>query len=225
VESDGLELREEVDETEDSSPVEQTSHSTYIAPALPPIRFSMNNADFSELLSSVGGLASLKKIETSRKASQGDIPVTPPPHTVTSESMTSQPEEFVSLSNSEKERRLTPVMTLTPAAEDVTENAVGTKQIGETNRAQHARSGESESVLSKLHEAINSAKDRGAQQLQVDIDTVDTVIEHIQSRDSAFALLKSKVDGMNVSAVTYPTFLLTVLIVRNSARVNDILQV
>jgi hypothetical protein len=190
VESDGLESREEADETDDASPVEQTSHSTYIAPALPPIRFSMNNADFSELLSSVGGLPSLKQLENverSRKVSQTDIHVTPE----------SQVEEPAPPS---KERRLTPVMTVTPA-EGVTESAVETTQTAETNKSQTARSAESESVLGKLREAIKSAKDRGAQQLQVDIDMVDTAIEHIQSRDTAFAQLKSKVDGMNVSWV------------------------
>ncbi|KAI0072664.1 RhoGAP-domain-containing protein [Panus rudis PR-1116 ss-1] len=41
------------DMSRESSPVEQTSHSTYIAPALPPIRFSLGAADFSELLKSV----------------------------------------------------------------------------------------------------------------------------------------------------------------------------
>jgi hypothetical protein len=36
---------------------------------------------------------------------------------------------------------------------------------------------------------------------------VDTAIEHIQSRDTAFAQLKSRVDGMNVSVVSYLGYL------------------
>jgi hypothetical protein len=128
VESDGLESREETEETEDGPSVERTSHSTYIAPALPPIRFSMNSADFSGLLSSVGGLSSIKKIEaveTSRRAFQADIPVTPPPHTITPGSQAGEPAPALT---SEKDRRLTPVMTVTPASEDVTENTVVTKK-------------------------------------------------------------------------------------------------
>ncbi|KAH9935703.1 uncharacterized protein B0H18DRAFT_976924 [Fomitopsis serialis] len=39
----------------ESSPVERTSHATFIAPALPPIRISMGNSDFAELLKSVSG--------------------------------------------------------------------------------------------------------------------------------------------------------------------------
>ncbi|KAH9839288.1 RhoGAP-domain-containing protein [Rhodofomes roseus] len=42
-------------ESPESSPVERTSHATFIAPALPPIRISMGGSDFSELLKSVGG--------------------------------------------------------------------------------------------------------------------------------------------------------------------------
>jgi len=34
----------------ESSPVQQTSHSTFIAPALPPIRFSMSGSDFGDLM-------------------------------------------------------------------------------------------------------------------------------------------------------------------------------
>ena len=34
----------------ESSPVEQTSHSTFIAPALPPIRFSMSGSDFEDFM-------------------------------------------------------------------------------------------------------------------------------------------------------------------------------
>ena len=38
----------------ESSPVEQTSHSTFIAPALPPIRFSMSGSDFGDFMA-LGG--------------------------------------------------------------------------------------------------------------------------------------------------------------------------
>jgi Rho-type GTPase-activating protein 1/2 len=60
------------DDTE-SSPVEHTSHSTFIAPALPPIRFSMNTADFSELFNSVGGLPSIKSMDHLAKLSEEEL--------------------------------------------------------------------------------------------------------------------------------------------------------
>ena len=72
------------DDMLESSPVEGTSHATFIAPALPPIRFSMNTADFSELFDSVeGGLPSLKSLGHLAKVSEShmddDVPLTPPP--------------------------------------------------------------------------------------------------------------------------------------------------
>lgn len=47
---------------EDETVQQQTSHSTFIAPALPPIRFSMGAADFADLLKSVEGPQPLKSI-------------------------------------------------------------------------------------------------------------------------------------------------------------------
>lgn len=63
---------------EDAS-VERTSIATFIAPALPPIRFSMNGADFGELLKSVNGLPSIK--DQLSKISEGipNVAPTPPP--------------------------------------------------------------------------------------------------------------------------------------------------
>ena len=54
-EPDGLEVAENEEPSgseisRESSPVEQTSHSTFIAPALPPIRFSMSGSDFGDLM-------------------------------------------------------------------------------------------------------------------------------------------------------------------------------
>lgn len=68
------------DVSELSSPVERMSHATFIAPALPPIRFSMNSADFSDLLSTVGGgMPSLKSLDQLVKLSEEpEVPMTPP---------------------------------------------------------------------------------------------------------------------------------------------------
>lgn len=57
------------DDMDESRPVERTSIATYIAPALPPIRFSMNTADFSELFSgmSKGGSGSMSTADIQKK--------------------------------------------------------------------------------------------------------------------------------------------------------------
>jgi len=65
------------DDLSESSPVERTSHATFIAPALPPIRFSLNTTDFAEFLSSVQGnkLKSFDQMTTVLQESDG--PSTP----------------------------------------------------------------------------------------------------------------------------------------------------
>ncbi|KAG6917422.1 hypothetical protein DXG01_002507 [Tephrocybe rancida] len=65
----------------ESSPVEQTSHSTFIAPALPPIRISMSSNDFSELFNSVGGFPSRLSLSQLTKIAEGEKggTLTPPP--------------------------------------------------------------------------------------------------------------------------------------------------
>ncbi|KAG1812065.1 uncharacterized protein BJ212DRAFT_1277185 [Suillus subaureus] len=70
--------------SDESSPVERTSVSTFIAPALlPPIRFSMTGSDFSDFLRSVGGMPSLKSLDqiTEGDDSRKDEPL-PSPATV-----------------------------------------------------------------------------------------------------------------------------------------------
>ncbi|KAA1471697.1 RhoGAP-domain-containing protein [Dentipellis sp. KUC8613] len=66
-----------VSDAEESSPVQRVSRSTFIAPALPPIRFSMNTGDFSDLLQSVNGRNSMKGLD--QLAAARPPPKTPPP--------------------------------------------------------------------------------------------------------------------------------------------------
>ncbi|KAG6862218.1 hypothetical protein C0995_002148 [Termitomyces sp. Mi166 len=65
----------------ESSPVEYTSHSTFIAPALPPIRLSLSSNDFSELFNTVGGFPSRMSLSQLVKISEGEKTgtLTPPP--------------------------------------------------------------------------------------------------------------------------------------------------
>jgi hypothetical protein len=58
------------DDMLEGSPVQRMSHSTFIAPALPPIRFSMSGAGFAELLGVVGG-PSLRALEELSERSEG----------------------------------------------------------------------------------------------------------------------------------------------------------
>lgn len=63
--------------------VESTSHSTYIAPALPPIRFSVVGGDFADIFSKVQSEESRKGLDDVPEGKENlpklDVTVTPPP--------------------------------------------------------------------------------------------------------------------------------------------------
>lgn len=83
--------QDSISEDSESSPVETTSHATFIAPALPPIRFSLTTADFADLFNSVGTLPGTKgshSVYESQQQKPGvrvadpHSPRTPPPTAV-----------------------------------------------------------------------------------------------------------------------------------------------
>ena len=70
---------ESADDLEESEePVESTSIATFIAPALPPIRFSLTSADFSDMLKNVGGMPSLKALDQLAKLAEEGTSTQPP---------------------------------------------------------------------------------------------------------------------------------------------------
>lgn len=188
----------------DGSPVERISHSTFIAPALPPIRFSMNNADFTELFNSVNGhpfAESLDSKSKQKKVSQGNVSSISPP-TAASASMPKPPSSGrLSSPSTGKEEQVNPTMTLTSVQDDASDSTIITHQSTETNKSQNVQQSDLDTVLLRLRESINSAKEKGGRQVQVDIDFADTAIELLESRNTAFCQLKTKLDGMNVSAL------------------------
>ncbi|KAF7793948.1 hypothetical protein EIP86_005072 [Pleurotus ostreatoroseus] len=91
---DGEDLSEDLSHEE---PVESTSHSTFIAPALPPIRFSMSGADFSDLFNGVAGQStkSLDQIIEGMER-QLRVDVTPPPSSGSSSTQMATPTNGMS---------------------------------------------------------------------------------------------------------------------------------
>lgn len=69
----GTETEDNSADEAESSPVERTSHSTFIAPALPPIRISMGGADFSDLIRTMSGVP-----KGAEKIKELDLALTPP---------------------------------------------------------------------------------------------------------------------------------------------------
>ncbi|KAI0374151.1 RhoGAP-domain-containing protein [Pilatotrama ljubarskyi] len=69
----GTETEDNSADEAESSPVERTSHSTFIAPALPPIRISMGGADFADLIKTMSGVP-----KGAEKIKDLDLTLTPP---------------------------------------------------------------------------------------------------------------------------------------------------
>ena len=211
--------------------VERMSHTTYIAPALPPIRFSMDTADFAELLGSVGRAPSLKYLDNLAKMTkQGNTPTSSEASQQTSKNRQSTLTNGV---RSENDNRYPNSSTLSGVAEEpglydeheAASDTLNTPAPSATTRESSTTTNarrvdpDPDLVMSKLREALNNAKEKGAQQIKVDIGFVDAIVEHLTSRNAEYYRLKGRVDGMNVSSVVL-LFEPHILIICHSGRAS-----
>jgi hypothetical protein len=198
----------------ESLQVERMSHSTFIAPALPPIRFSLNTTDFSELLGSVGGMTSLKSLDDAAmliRQKQNDNTLTTPPSFVAS-------EENATLSLSETSNSQPILGGASPAVHSSSDiyddesshpsESRNQTQITitepESTIAVSLGRNTSDLIYKTLQESSNSAKKTGAQHLHVDISLVDAIIKLIESQKAEYHNLTGKMEGMNVG--NFPFF-------------------
>ncbi|PPQ68189.1 hypothetical protein CVT25_015021 [Psilocybe cyanescens] len=219
--SDMFPLGDMSDDMGESLAVERMSHTTFIAPALPPIRFSMNAGDFSELLSSVGGLPSLKSLDSfaklTKQSQQVDIPSTPPPtassFTPTVKIVGNTPTLGVAESDDGQEPIYSPDdfpdvrgvdKNSTPrsrsAGSSDSSNESSPRTIQPTPRRNPS---ESDLVVLRLRQILNNAKEKGARHLKVDIGFVDAIVELLESKNVEYYRMKNKVDGMNRESKLY----------------------
>ncbi|KDR75947.1 hypothetical protein GALMADRAFT_248760 [Galerina marginata CBS 339.88] len=225
--SEGLQLGDMSDDMGESLAVERMSHTTFIAPALPPIRFSMNGADFSELLSSVGGSPSLKSLDSLAKRTKQpkeNTQSTPPP-TATSflPDQHSQTEDITPTSGIANEiNQRKPASNAAASVDDSHDSEQGftsetrlsvPSQSPDTVDAAYPTptisalprraASESDVVVLRLRETLNGAKEKGARYLKVDIGFVDAIVDLLESRNAEYNELKTKVDGMNRESKLY----------------------
>lgn len=194
------------DDATESLSMERMSHATFIAPALPPIRFSLNPADFSDLLNSVGGLPPIKSLENVTKLTkqaQDNTPSTPPP-TASSFHPHHLSKESKSDTTNLESGDVGAVVTNGTSSSLLTDipNNVSDSESSSLSKVTGSRrsSSEADALILKLREALASAKERGTKQLKLDIDLVDSLMEIMESRNVQFERMKNKVDGMNVSS-------------------------
>ncbi|KAF8070211.1 signal transducer [Lyophyllum atratum] len=205
----------------EESPVERTSRSTFIAPALPPIRLSMTSADFSEIFSSMGGFPSRKSLDRLAKIVEGGTggALTPPPTAVNfDESVTPTLQDTASnASDSSHTPRLpSPPVGLKDSTIVESDNSVDTLNQSTTSVSTRFTLTEPEStsptilrpdtsdlVTVRLQEAVTDARERGAQQLKMDRAFVEAILSTMEARRAEHQQLKSKFDGMKRTSKQY----------------------
>ncbi|PPR07370.1 hypothetical protein CVT26_013686 [Gymnopilus dilepis] len=223
--SEAVNTNEMSEDLGESLAVERTSHTTFIAPALPPIRFSMNPGDFSELLNSVGGLPSLRSLDNLAKLtreSQG-VPSTPPPtaSSIRPPSDTQVAEEFLDPSETNYSKHNTISHAVSMSSRSLQELNSEDSDILESQPPDSGNPSspvnaprssaptlrrtlsDSDTVIVKLRETLSNAKVQGTRYLKVDLSFVEAIVDALESREADYAQLKNRVDGMNRESKRY----------------------
>lgn len=200
----------DIDELTGSSPVEHTSHATYIAPALPPIRFSMNTADFSELLNSVGGLPPLKSLDNLARLTKkptSNIPSTPPPSAALTSTTTFTPSNGSTgfprdsaPNNMDDVLQAPSIRESSPSEWDTPNTDSATLQ---TSTSLMARQSSTDMIFQRLRETVEDAKSREIQQLKLERVFVEAIVEALESRGAEHAQMKARFDGMKRTSRQY----------------------
>ena len=202
--------------------VERMSHSTFIAPALPPIRFSLNTTDFSELLGSVGEMKSLDDAAMLIRQKQNNNAFTPSSLVATPTS-----EENATLPLSETSKSQAPSLavhssdiyddeSISPSDRSIypEQTQITITEPESTNAVSLGRN-TSNLIYKTLRESSNSAKKTGARHLHVDISLVDAIIKLIESQKAEYHNLSGKMEGMNVGNFLPPPFFFLIAVCSN----------
>ncbi|KAJ7188362.1 hypothetical protein C8R46DRAFT_1054562 [Mycena filopes] len=220
------------DDADASSPVEHTSHSTFIAPALPPIRCRPSGT-----------------LPIFQEDPNGHVPTTPPPTatsdfstensliTPTTDSTFSMDSLSTSTSTRTSEdggslhapRYVSPAprfqslgkkpLSAVNGSDHVTAESVRMRSSSESqpqqparvtitradsaNAVPTARSDQASMVTLRLQEALADAQSRGAQQLKLDRGFIEAIIAAMESRELEHLSLKGKFDGVKRASKQY----------------------
>ncbi|KAJ3518786.1 hypothetical protein NMY22_g13507 [Coprinellus aureogranulatus] len=209
--SDSDPLHKEEYSDGESSPVERTRTSTFIAPALPPIRFSLNPVEFSELLNSVNSnpladLANQQKAALEASASSTPPPLVSASSPSTTEGGSSQPATptaessngHASVAHSESTHSHENVFPEARSLPTTVKTPTGPAPLNTS-----ARTRSPDTVVARLREALQDAQDRGAQQLKLDRGFLEAIFQTLDTRNTEFNQMRSKLDGMRRASKQY----------------------
>ena len=193
-EQDSAELSPGDEALDQLQSIEHTSHSTFIAPALPPIRFSMNTADFSELLTSVGGLPSLKSLDQLAKTTTNGVNPSTPPSTASlaQDKLSSDQSSAPPRSSDRSVHQLTPTASsasLSASASDI--RIVTSDTPGDADETL-------DPAVQKAMEAIQMAKDANSDNVKLDLQSLESILRSFETYKAESTHLKQRFERVNV---------------------------
>ncbi|RXW13226.1 hypothetical protein EST38_g12624 [Candolleomyces aberdarensis] len=187
--------KDDYSDFESSSPVERVQTSTFIAPALPPIRFSLNTSEFSELLSSVNNnplseLANLQKQaledSSSPTSGNGDDDSSPP----------STPTATSANGHGSSSGHSDPASHQPNGSPSAKTHVTITPTVAVPRRSPDA-------VTARLREAVEDARDRSAQHVKLDRTFLEAILDTLEGKTSEYNQMKTKLDGMRRASKQY----------------------
>ncbi|PPQ70696.1 hypothetical protein CVT24_000178 [Panaeolus cyanescens] len=178
----------ETEDVSEESATEQTSRSTYIAPALPPIRFSVNDADFSRLLNSVN---------------VGEMPTGVSTKEVTQSSTSISSPALSTPSGTPASLSSTPSISVTSLSDN--EDTLTIKFEQDEEQEPHSKADASrqplnisfDEALSKLKEASESSRINSSTSISLDTKFVESLVECLEGKKREYNELKHRIDGIN----------------------------
>ncbi|KAI0744172.1 hypothetical protein C8Q80DRAFT_1107153 [Daedaleopsis nitida] len=211
--------------TPESSPVERTSRATFITPALPPIRISMGGSDFSEFSGYWGQWTTRtararralrrKTAESSSSTSRSRRPTRRARRRLRRATSlcpsSSSSHEYMNGSRRSGERERaridpgarsgSPPLSLARRHMRVNSNA---GRVNGAARITVTAPGDGvEALRRKLQEAVISASERGAAQVALDANFVQSIINMLEQQQNEYQDLRRNLDGMKRASKQY----------------------
>jgi len=188
-----------------------TPQTPPVAPALPPITFSIGSTSFSDMISSVTDPKSGKKPK--KEVAPGAV-LSEELNTTSPTSVESAPTKFGSAPSSQNghapidfvprtsslDQRGSPIPSLNePHSGNVRERVDSNASVSSgNNRPGLIRSDTTEIISRRLREALNGAKARAAPTVELDREFMEAILTALQSGQAKASELKTHLDHMKV---------------------------
>ncbi|KAJ3903803.1 signal transducer [Lentinula edodes] len=216
-------LDAEIEAEENGEESGNRATATFIAPALPPIRFSLNAADFSDLFTSVGGnMNSLKNFDTLATVAENhsserklwDItPSTPPPSaaSVQPNTMEKRVTEAMPVPLNSKAGLTAPPLSRTisePQVKNISDETPPSTTIMVSPPADAKEEAKepisaADLVLQRLQDVLADATDRGAQQMKFDRGFVEAIVNAMATKKADYVEARKQIDSMKRASKQY----------------------